>query len=501
MSGIDLAVIVLYLAATVALGLWVGRNASDPNAFMAAEGRVPTWAVGLSIFGTYVSSISFLAIPGKAYGGNWNPFVFSLAIPLAAWISVTWFVPFYRRMGEISAYEHLERRFGPWARLYAVTCYILLQLARTGAILYMVGLLLSELVPLPIEVLILTAGAVVIVYTCFGGMEAVIWTDVMQSIVLIGGALVCAGLLLFGMPQGPGQLFAVGNAHGKFSLGSFALDFTQTTFWVTLIYGLFLNLQNFGIDQSYVQRYHTATSEREASRSVWLGAMLYLPISAVFLFIGTGLYVFYSLRPELLAAGLKDDKVFPYFIVHQLPVGLTGLVLAAVLAAAQSTVSSSLNCAATLLLCDVWKRRIRPAADDAECLRVLRGATFTVGVLGTLAALGMMHIKSALDAWWQWAGILSGGMLGLFLLGRLVPRAGNLAGLIGVGAGTAAIAWTTFSPNWEWLPATYRSALDPLLAVVVGTLTVLAAGGLTAFLRPVATSEPEKISVPAPTSK
>ncbi len=476
---IDLFVLAIYLAGIVGVGLWFGRKGLNPEKFMAAGRRVPGWAVGLSIFGTYVSSISFLALPGKAFATNWTAFVFSLSIPLTTWIAVKYFVPFYRRSGEVSAYQHLEHRFGPWARTYAVICYLLTQLARMGTILYLLALALAPLTGWSMVAIILCAGVLVIVYTLVGGMEAVIWTDVVQSIVFIVGALACVWILFLGMPKGPGQLFEIAAAHKKFSLGSFGADVSQMTFWVVLLNGIFINLQNFGIDQSYVQRYQTAKNDREAARSVWVGALLYLPISAVFFFIGTGLFAFYSARPELLSgvdAVGKPDSVFPHFIVAQLPVGLTGLVIAGIFAAAQSTVSSSINCSATLILCDIYKRYVRPNATERESMRVLHFATLFVGMAGTAMALAMMQIRNALDAWWGLASIFSGGMLGLFLLGLLARRAGNRAAAIGVIAGVVMIAWMTFSPSWTGVAGNWRSPFHTLLIVVISTLTILIVG-------------------------
>jgi SSS family solute:Na+ symporter len=272
----------------------------------------------------------------------------------------------------------------------------------------------------------------------------------------------------------------VAAGHHKFSLGSFGPELSQMTFWVVLLNGLFINLQNFGIDQSYVQRYQTAKNDREAARSVWLGALLYLPISALFLFIGTGLFSFYTARPELLPATVdsvnKPDSVFPHFIVAQLPVGLTGLVIASIFAAAQSTIASSINCSATLTLCDLYRRYLRPAASERESMHVLRAATLVIGLAGTGMALAMMQIKSALDAWWGLASIFSGGMLGLFLLGLISRRASNPAAATGVVAGVLIIAWMTFSPKWTGALERFRSPFHNLLIVVISTLTILLIG-------------------------
>jgi SSS family solute:Na+ symporter len=482
MRSIDLIVFLTYLIGTTLFGCWFMLRSRNPEGFMIARRGLPTWAVGLSIFGTFVSSISFLALPGKSYIGNWNPFVFSLSLPLAAWIAVRYFVPFYRASGDISAYTHLERRFGAWARIYAVVCYLLTQIVRMGMIMYLVAVALSPLIGWSLSTIILVSGVAVILYTLVGGMEAVVWTDVIQSIVLIAGAVVCVVVLLSGMPEGPSQLFRIACENDKFSLGSFGSSVGQETFWVVLLYGLTINLQNFGIDQNYVQRYAVADSERSAGRSVWMGALMYLPISAVFFFIGTGLFAFYRAQPGLLPEEVQGDKVFPFFIVHQLHFGMTGLVIAAIFSAAQSTLSSSINSSAALILCDFYRRFVRPDAGNRQSMIVLYAASFVVGALGTGMALGLTYVQgAALDIWWQLSGIFSGGMLGLFLLGMISRRTGNRAAIVAVALGFLVICWMTFSPEWtgdkEWL----RSPFHGYLTAVFGTLTIFASGFFASF--------------------
>lgn len=478
----DLAVLLAYLAGVVGFGCWFVRRSRSTGEFMAAGGALPGWAVGLSILGTYVSSISFLANPGKSFLDNWNPFVFSLSLPIAAWIAVRWFVPFYRRGGAISAYNHLEHRFGPWARTFAVGCFLLMQLARVASILLLVALALVPVTGWDVRTTILVTGVLVTFYTLLGGIEAVIWTDVVQSVVLTLGMAVAVVVLLTGMPQGPQQLFDVARAHEKFSLGSFAPALGESTFWVVLAFGLFVNLKNFGIDQSYVQRYITARSEADAKRSVWLGALAFVPVSAVLLFIGTGLFAYYQVQPEPLPTaadgGVKADAVFPHFIVHEFPPGLTGLLIAAVLAAAMSSVDSSLNCSATLVLCDVYRRYFRPRAGERESMGVLYVSTLAWGALGTGLALAMIPVESVLDSWWILEGIFSGGMLGLFLLGLLARRAGSPAAACGVIAGSLVILWIALSRSGFWPDelAGLRSPLHRFLAIVAGTTTIVLLG-------------------------
>lgn len=483
LSPLDLLVLFAYLGGVTGLGFWFYRRNRESERFMSAGRSLPGWAVGLSIFGSYVSSISFLANPGKSYAGDWSGFVFALSLPIAAFVAVRWFVPFFRGSGEVSAYHHLEARFGAWARSYAVVCYLLTQVARLGTILYLLALALVPLTGWDIRAIIVGVGVVVIIYPLVGGTEAVIWTGVVQALVLVAGALSCVVTLLLGMPEGAGQIFEIGAAEGKFGLGSFAGTLARPTFWVVLVYGLVINLQNFGIDQSYVQRYITAKSGRAANNSVWMGALLYIPFAALFFFIGTALFAFYRVQPELLPAAVdavgKPDSVFPAYISTRLPAGLAGLVVAALCAAAMD---SNLNCMTTLFLRDLYTRYLRPRAGERESMRVLHGGTVAFGLVCVGASLAMIEIKSALDVWWELAGIFGGGMLGLFLLGRLFPRAGGGAGLAGVSAGVVVILWMTLSPKLAWWPEALRSPFHGLLVIVFGTLTVLLVGGLASLL-------------------
>jgi SSS family solute:Na+ symporter len=494
---LDGLVLGLYFLATMAIGLLVHRGSRTVEGYTAAERSMPGWLTGLSILATYVSSISFLALPGKAFATNWNPFVFSLALPLATWIAVKWFLPFYRNGGHISAYVHLEERFGKWARIYASACYLLTQLARTGAVMYLMALPMNVLLGWDIRWIIIATGISVTLYTFVGGILAVIWTDAIQTVVLVGGALLCAALLVLGLPEGPSQMFRIAAEHNKFSLGEFGLDLTSNTFWVVLVYSLVINLQNFGIDQSYVQRYHTAKSDAEARKSVWIGGLLYLPLSAVFFFIGTALFAYYTAQPDLLPEIYRDparsDSVFPYFMVTGLPPGVTGLLIAAVFAAAMSTVSGSLNSSATIVLTDYYKRFFNRSATEKQSMRVLYVTTIAIGVLGTLIALAMTKVRSALDAWWTLAGIFGGGTLGLFLLGFLSPRTGNRAAVGGVTAGVLTILWMTLSSGATSLPQAFRSPFHGFLIIVFGTAAIMLVGlFLTMFLPRRNEEQPEK---------
>jgi SSS family solute:Na+ symporter len=479
---IDWVVLGLYFAAMLGVGVYFYRSGKSATSegFTKADGAMPGWVVGLSILATYLSSISFLALPGRAYAGNWNALVFSLSMPFALWAAARWFVPYYRATGEVSAYSHLETRFGPWARAYAGICYLLTQLARMGSVMFLMALPLHLLLGWELHWIILLTGLSVVVYTMLGGIVAVIWSDAVQALILMAGALLCLVLLMAGLPGGVAAGINYAAAHDKFSLGSFGASFGESTFWVVLAYGIAINLQNFGIDQNYVQRYVAARSQRAARRSLWLGGLLYVPVSLVFFLVGSGLFVFYAQQPDLLPAALQGDdqadRIFPYFILTQLPPGVRGVLLAAIFAAAMSTISTSLNSSATLLLTDWYKRFYRPQADERESMRVLHLASLVWGVLGTGVALAMIGVKAALDAWWTLSGIFAGGMLGLFLLGFVSRRAGNPAAITAVIAGVLVILWMTLSPAAAAWPEGLRSPFHSFMTVVVGTLVVLLVG-------------------------
>lgn len=509
---LDIAVLVLYVGTVVAVGSYFVRSSKTVRQFTAAGGNLPGWVVGFSLFGTFLSSMTFIGVPGKAYAANWNPFIFSLTLPIAAYCAAKYFIPFYRQSGEISAYTHLEARFGAWARTYAMLCYVLNQVARIGAILLGVALVLKTFLGWDDYTVILVVGTLVTLYTLLGGIEAVVWTDVIQSVVLLGGAIVALIILLTGMPEGPGQIFAIAQEHGKMSLGSWGPSISDSTVWVVLVYGIVINLNNFGIDQDQVQRYHVAKSDREAARGVWTMAMLYVPASLMFFLIGTSLFAYYHVHPELLdqvrtqvaatklsidpatatpdqltaltgaAAALTPadigDKVFPHFIVNQLPTGLVGLLIAALLAAAMSSIDTSLNCSATVILKDVYGCYINPNAGERESMRVLHGATLLWGLLGTTVGLALVKVSSLLDAWWIISGIFAGGMLGLFLLGFISRRANNAAAAIAVLTGLLVILWMTLPAAKLW-PESLQAIASPLhanLTAVIGTLTIFLVG-------------------------
>jgi SSS family solute:Na+ symporter len=481
---LDLVIFIIITFGNVLFGASFYYKNKTSSQFTAGGGKLPAWVVGMSIFATFVSSISFLALPGKAYSSNWNALVFSFSIPIASILAIKFFVPLYRSLGSISAYNYLEVRFGTWARIYASICYMLTQLMRTGAILLLLALPLNALFGWDIKTIIIVTGIAVTVYSMLGGIQAVIWTDAIQGIILIAGALVSATVLTFSMPEGPSQIFEIASANNKFSLGSFSTSLVDSTFWVILIYSLFINLQNFGIDQNFVQRYMTTSSDKEAKSSTFFGSLLYLPVSILFFYIGTALYSYYTAQPDLLPAELKvpgsGDKIFPYFIVNALPTGVTGFLIAAIFAAGMSTISTSINSTATIILTDYYKRYFNKNATGKSEMKVLYLSSMIFGSLGIIISLALVGVESVLDAWWSLASIFSGGMLGLFLLGFISKKARNIDAAIGVIIGVFVIIWMSLSPLYftEGNLLTFKSPFHSNLTIVFGTLVIFLVGFL-----------------------
>ncbi|MCE4562793.1 sodium:solute symporter [Maribellus sp. CM-23] len=477
----DLIVFIIITLGNVIFGASFFLRNKTSSQFTTGGGKLPAWVVGMSIFATFVSSISFLALPGKAYMSDWNALVFSFAIPVAAILAAKFFVPLYRNLGSVSAYNYLEVRFGSWARIYASICYILTQLMRTGAILLLLALPLNALFGWNIKTIIIVTGIAVTVYSMMGGIQAVIWTDAIQGIILVVGALICAAVLTFSMPEGPSQIFEIAAANHKFSLGSLSASLSESTFWVVLIYGLFINLQNYGIDQNFVQRYMTTSSEKKAKSSALFGALLYVPVSIVFFYIGTALFSYYTARPDLLPANIDGDKVFPHFIVNGLPTGLTGLLIASIFAAGMSTVSTSINSTATIVLSDYYQKYFNKNADDKSSMKVLYSASVIFGILGVIISLSLVGVESVLDAWWSLASIFSGGMLGLFLLAFLSKKVRNMDAAIGVIVGVLVIIWMSLSPLYftEGKLLAFRSPFHSNLTIVIGTMAIFLVGFLS----------------------
>ena len=359
----------------------------------------------------------------------------NMTIFLVAPLIVFVFIPFYRRMNITTAYEYLEARFSLAVRLIGSLSFILFQVGRMGVVLFLPSIALNIVTGIDIFLCIGVMGVISLIYTMMGGIEAVIWTDVMQVIVLLGGAVLSLSLIALSVDGGFSNIIETASAKGKFNVFDLTLSLKQPTLWVMLLGGSFASIATYGTDQTMVQRYLTTKTEKAAAKSVWTNAILAVPATLIFFSIGTALFVFYENYPSALNPAMQNnDAIFPWYIASQLPSGISGLLIAGIFSAAMSTLSSSMNSAATAYATDIhfrfgWNK-------NTEGLRIARIATLIIGITGILFAFAMatMDIKSLWDEFQKILGLVIGSLGGVFLLGLLTRRANYQGALIGIAA-------------------------------------------------------------------
>jgi len=457
---VDMMIIGAYFVVLIGLGVYTSRKIISSKEFMVAGQRIPGWAAGLSVMCAYTSSLSYIATPGKSYGSNWNPVLFAYAmIPVALFVT-SYIISYYRSIGLISVYEFLERRLGRWARVYAAISFMLYMIGRIASILFLTALLFGQFAHVlgnPIHniiLLILVIGVITIIYTLLGGMEAVIWADVMQAVIMLSGIAICCGILTYQIVKGPEPAITAAWEAGKFSLGKWKLSLADQglanrTILVMIIFGITENLRNLMADQNYVQKYVSCSSEREAKKSVWVATVIYVIMTTTFIYIGTALWAHYHNTQILEEAGITaqenvQDSVFPYYIATELFTGFRGLLIAAILAAAISTIATAFNCAATIWLQDFHRKYINKNITDKQSIFILRLLTVIWGILGMVCAGLMIYAKSVLDVWWTMSGIFGGGILGLFLLSLFKIRLHLWQGIVAIAASIVTICWGMF---------------------------------------------------------
>ncbi|WP_186758085.1 sodium:solute symporter family transporter [Echinicola salinicaeni] len=432
---INYTVLGIYLGALVLMGVLISGKQHSTDDFFKAGGRVPWWAAGISIFGTQLSAITFMAIPAKTFTTDWTLFFLLMTIIMVAPVIIYIFLPFFRRLNITTAYEYLELRYNRTVRLAGSLLYIGLQLGRLGIVLLLPSLALSVVTGIDVTLCILIMGLLSVLYTVLGGIEAVIWTDVIQVVVLLGGAIVCLGFIFYEINANPAELWTMVQDSNKTRIFDMNFDFTGTSFWVVLIGGIAANIVQYGSDQTVIQRYLTTKDEKTAANGIATGGLMALPSALIFFSIGTALYLFYKFHPEALSPAVQNtDSIFPFYIVSQLPQGISGLLIAAVFAAAMSSLDSSMNSVATVVTTDFYKKLYPNDIQGKNTLRFARWVTVIVGVFGTGFALLMANLglPSLWDQFNMIIGLFAGGLGGIFLIGMLSKKVNGNGALLGL---------------------------------------------------------------------
>jgi SSS family solute:Na+ symporter len=423
-SILDFVIMAVYFAGMAWIGWHFSRRSGTTEGYFLGGHRLPSWAIGMSMLATSISSITFLAFPAAAYALDWRMSVSALVTPIIAILGMWLFIPFFRNQARTTAFEYLFSRFGAGSQFYGAITFLLAQSLRMGSILYLMVLPISMITGWDPILIMLFVGVFVALYTIFGGMSAVVWTDVVQAFTLYIGGAAAILVMALAVPGGLGEMVSVAAAHDKFSLGPMDWRPDERTFWVLLIVAITNNLYTYSADQTVVQRYLAASSMREARKATLVSALLALPTWVFFFFMGSCLFAFYTILPDPAVAGMEADRVFPYFIVTQMPVGMTGLVIAGVLAAAMSTLSSSLNSFSTVLTMDVIKPYVWKCGSDGGYARLAKALTTVAAtiMLGIAVLLLRADMESLLDTMYRMTAIIGGVLLAFFMLAFFAPK-------------------------------------------------------------------------------
>lgn len=468
----DYLLITVYIALNLGVGWWVQRRSKGTGSeYFLGGGRVPTWASAISWYGTSVSSVSFMALPAYAYAKNWLPMLVGPMAALAGFVVGLYFVGIIRRLKTPTVYAYLESRFSREVRLIVAGLGALLKVfGRSSVIMVLPALALSAATGINVYVSIALMGIVTTLYSTKGGFAAVVWTDVIQVAVMVGGVALMIGYAAVGVDGGLAGVIAAGVKADKFQFVSGAWNVTEVTGWV--ITGFFIgHVFTIIADQPLMQRVLAAKDDATARRTIFAGSCMTLPSNAIFFFVGTALFAFYQSNPDRLRLGLPDDAIVGYFIAHELPAGVIGLMIAGIFAAAMSTLSASLSGVAAIAASD-FLGAFRPRSTEGQGVALGQKVTFASGIFATGMAMWVAstEAKSIWEQSVELIALFGGAIPGVFALGMLTRRANSRGIMIG---SVASIAVTVWVQNFTTINSFLHAFLAFLTSVVVGYLASL----------------------------
>ena len=428
---IDYAIIIVVLAITLYLGFRFANKQNSTQTFFLAKGNFPSWALGLSLLSTLISSVTFLGYPAQGFTSNWILLVQGLMVPIVLMGTIWFIVPLYRKVIGLSTYEYFEKRFGAFARYYSSSSFIIRQFAGMGTVLFLIAVAIQKLTGINGYLILVGVGLILTLVNLKGGMQAVIWLDVFQGFMLFASGIICLTLLLMSIKGGIPAAMEIATANDRAGFGPYDIDFSRLTLIVMIINGSFYAIQKYGTDQTVVQRYLSAKSDKSAIRASIMGILLTVPVWTIFMFIGTALFVFYQQNP--LPAGTEAAAVFPYYMMTQLPVGVVGFIVAALISAAICSLSADLNSLAAVGVEDYYKK-IKPTASDENYLSVSKWLIVVSGCISVL--IGSLYLyagnEGVLGVIFTIYAIFSGGIVGIFMLGIFSARANKQGVNIGI---------------------------------------------------------------------
>ena len=490
LGWIDIAVLAAYFGLTMGMGFFFARKNTNTEEYFLGGRSFPGWALGLSLLGTSISSVTFIAFPADTFKTTWIRFLPHLVFPIAALIAAWFILPFFRRGTISSAYEYLAKRFGGSISCYAASVFLVIQLVRVSTIVYLVSLLLQSITGLDMLWCILLTGGITALYTTTGGFDAVIWTDVLQTLTLIFGSILILTIIAHQLPGGFGQIVSDGIANHKFSFEQWTKEggyqplvrgfsFSQKTVLMLLVAG-FVGFLTGQFDQTSVQRWCSAKSAKEARSSIYFLAISSLPVWGSFMLVGTALWVFFHQFPDPAAQQMLDgtrkaEEVVPYFVINYLPPGITGIVIAAALAAAMSSLSSSINAVGMVWVQDIYQKFMVKDRDDKHYLKMGFAASAAVSILMMLGAwwLYKAPTKTLMDFGMILGALTISGLAGIFLIGMLTRLADSRAIWAGIVCNMLFSGYALLSDK-HMLPESLCVPFDLYYTAIVGNfITIL----------------------------
>lgn len=480
MRTIDVVILVIYFAAMAGIGpyfAYFAKRKKNTEGYFVGNRSFSGWLIGLSMFATSISSITFVAYPADAYKTAYLRLLPAFTLPIGIFICSMIFLPFYRRARVTSAFEYLEGRFGPGVRLYAALAFILNQVMRLSLVLYLVAVLVHEMTGLETHWCILIGGIVTAFYTATGGIEAVIWTDFIQSFLLWAGGAAIIVVLVTNVDGGIGRIFSEAWADGKLMFGDpdpatgqlvaadWGFSLTQRTVVMMLLVGLANWLFEYSSNQNVIQKYVAAKNPKESTKAIWICCFCSIPTWAFFMFLGTSFYVFFKLNPApeataMLTGGAKAEGILPFFVIKYLPAGLSGLVIAGILAAAMSSLSSSINAISAVGVTDIYRRHVVRNGSERHYYFAALGFSVLASLTMLIGAFGLMLATTTtmLDMGTKLGALFLAGLFGLYTLGFLTKRGDSRAVAFGIIATVSYMLWIS-AIELKWI------TIDKLLAL------------------------------------
>ncbi|QMT18887.1 sodium:solute symporter [Planococcus maritimus] len=463
-STIDFVVLIVYIIGIAIFGAFFGKNQKTTKDYFLGGRSIPWWAIGLSVMATQASAITFIGAPGWGYSGGLERINTYINVPLVMAFLMVTIVPFFYRTEVYTAYEYLERRFDVKTRSLTAGLFLIARGLATGVVLYAPALVLSVVTGWDVNLTIIFMAVIAVSYTVLGGISAVIWTDVIQMFVLWLGAALAIFTIIGNIPGGLSGAIDIGAEAGLLQSLDFSFDLsTEYSIWAGVIGGFFLHAAYFGADQSQIQRVLTSKSLKESKMSLIISGLFLFPQMLLFLFIGVLLFAFYSVQGTPDIENLNE--LFPLFVVNQLPVGISGLIIAGVFAAAMSSLDSALNSLSAVTVRDFYAKFFKKDASEGHYLKASRWATVGWGIYATIFAFFAGNLGPVIETVNKIGSYFYGALLGVFLLAIFVRRSNGHGAFAGVLAGMASVwAVETFA-DISWL---YNNAVGAIVAVVIG---------------------------------